>query len=98
MIFIPVGEIRGKNKAALIRFICEYEADCVQLVSLLKKNISNFYAVYINEVNSRNLYGLIGIRKTILHLFPFVKSQVETALQDDFIQSFKDFYLKEKFD
>lgn len=97
MQFIPIKEIEGKNKIALVKFVCKNELLNVQFTSILRKNISDSFAIYINEICPQDLYGIIGIKKTILHILPFVKVDSETALQKDFIQSFKNFYLKEKF-
>lgn len=96
MFFVPLSEIRGKNKFALMRFLCRYESLCVQFSAILKKNISGAYAVYINE-SLQDLYGIFCVKKTIFHLLPFVKSEQETALQNDFVDSFVDFYKSEKF-
>lgn len=98
MQFIPLQEIKGKNKVSLIKFLIQYEDKCVQLTSLLKKNISCSYVVYVNEVKPEDLYGVISIKKTILYLLPFVNSRQETALQEDFVQSFREFYKSEKFE
>lgn len=97
MKFIPLTEIQGKSKLSVIKFISDHEFLNVQFTSILKKNISNAYAVYINEIRPQELYGIIGIRKTVFHILPFAKTNSQTALQQDFIQSFKDFYKKEKF-
>ena len=91
MFFVPLSEIRGKNKFALMRFLCRYESLCVQFSAILKKNISGAYAVYINE-SFQDLYGIFCVKKTIFHLLPFVKSGSEIALQDDFVESFVNFY------
>ncbi len=98
MFFVPISEVRGKNKFALMRFLCRYESLCVQFSALLKKNISDAYAVYVNEFSSRDLYGIFCIKKTIFHIFPFVKNDSESALEDDFVDSFVDFYKSGKFD
>ena len=97
MFFVPISELRGRNKFALMRFLCKYEFLGVQFSAILKKNISGSYAVYINELCPQDLYGIFCIKKTVFHIFPFVKSGLETALQQDFIDSFVDFYESEKF-
>lgn len=97
MFFVPISELRGRNKFALMRFLCRYESLCVQFSAILKKNISGAYAVYINELCPQDLYGIFCVKKMIFHLLPFVKSEQETALQKDFVDSFVDFYKSEKF-
>lgn len=73
------------------------ERYCVQLTSLLKKNIADAYAVFADEVCPQGLYGVLNIKKTILHCLPFAKSGSETALQEDFFVSFCEFYKKNNF-
>lgn len=97
MQFIPLQEIKGKNRSAVIKFLLKHEAYCVQLAAVLKKNVSDGYAVFVDEICESDLYGIISVRKTILHLLPFMKSGVETALQSDFCKSFVEFYKKEGF-
>lgn len=96
MFFVPISEIRGKNKFALMRFLCRYESLCVQFSAILKKNISGAYAVYINE-SFQDLYGIFCVKKTVFHLLPFVKAGFGTTLQDDFVNSFVNFYKSGKF-
>lgn len=97
MQFIPIQEIRGKNRNAVIKFLLQYESTCVQLSSVLKKSVSDAYAVFVDEICESDLYGIISIKKTILHLLPFVKINAETALQADFCAGFMEFYEKEGF-
>lgn len=92
MLFVPLCELKGRNKFALLRFLCRYEYLCVQFSSVLKKNVSNAYAVYVSEFCPQDLYGILCLKKTVFHIFPFIKSDSETALQKDFVDSFVDFY------
>lgn len=98
MQFIPLQELKGRNKNAVIKFLVQHEDFCTQLSSLLRRNISNCYVVYVNDIKPEEIYGIISIKKTILFLLPFVNSETETALQLDFAASFKKFYLENKFD
>lgn len=96
MLFIPLEEIRGKNKTAVIKFLLKYEEYCVQLMAHLKRNISNSYVVYVNDINHDNLYGIISLKKTVLYLLPYINSNQDTALQEDFVYSLRKFIQDEK--
>lgn len=97
MFFVPISELRGRNKFALMRFLCRYESFCVQFAAALKKNISGAYAVYVNEFCPQDLYGIFCVKKTVFHILPFVKTDSESALENDFVDSFVDFYKAGKF-
>lgn len=63
MLFVPLCELKGRNKFALLRFLCRYEYLCVQFSSVLKKNVSNAYAVYVSEFCPQDLYGILCLKK-----------------------------------
>lgn len=95
MLFVPLTEIKGRNKFALLRFVCKYEFLNVQFAALLKKNISGCFAVYLKDFCPRDLYGVFCVKKTVFHIFPFAGAGVETALSEDFVNSFCIFYKSE---
>lgn len=97
MFFVPISELRGRNKFALMRFLCRYESLCVQFSAVLKKNISGAYAVYVNEFCPQDLYGIFCIKRTVFHILPFVKTDSDSVLENDFVDSFLDFYREGRF-
>ena len=98
MIFIPLEELSAKNKTDLLAFLLEHEKLGVGLSSLVKKHKKNIFAVYVQEVSAKNLYGLFSLDLTLLFILPFISSQAESALQKDFCSSFEEFFFQEKFE
>ncbi len=97
MQFIPVEELSAKNRAALTQFLMKHERLCVQLSASARKSMAALFAVYVNDVCAADLYGLVSIKKTILHCLPFANHEEKTAMQDDFVRSFADFFKGEGF-
>lgn len=98
MLFLPFEELKGKNRNSALTFLRENEKYCVQLVANLRKNIAQCFVVYADDVCGKNIYGIVSIKKTVLHCLPFANENEQTALQEDFIQSFADFFAQEKFE
>lgn len=97
MIFIPLEELSAKNKKDVLLFVVKYEKKAVALASLVKKHSKGIFAVYANEVDAKNLYGILSLNLTLFFLLPFVNVQRASALQKDFISSFEKFFFEEKF-
>lgn len=98
MLFIPVEELKGRKRSALLKFLARYEEICVQLSAQMRKTSDNVYVVFASEVSEQDLYGIVSVRKTILHCLPYANSEEPTAMQKDFVQSFTDFFCAERFD
>lgn len=60
----------------------KFEAGCVQLSALFRKSTDSIFLAF-----SKNLYGIISLKSTILHCLPFSKNETQ-----DFEQSFCIFY------
>ena len=97
MHFIPIEELKGRKKSALLKFLARYEEFCVQLSAQIRKTSSCVYAVFASEVqnggkdadsDSCNIYGIVSIRKTILHCLPYANIENPTAMQEDFVGAF----------
>lgn len=93
MVFIPVEELSQKYQSTIQKFLCKYEAGCVQLCARLKKSIEGAFVIFINEISVKEIYGVISLKGTFLFCLPFIKNTNQsTALKEDFIQSFSLFY------
>lgn len=92
MLFVPLTEIKGRNKFALLRFLYKYEFLNVQFAALLKKNISECFAVYFKNFCPQDLCGIFCAKKTVFHIFPFAGNGNEIFASEDFINSFCSFY------
>ena len=90
MLFLPLEELNGKNRNAALAFLRKNEKYCVQLAANLRKNIAQCFVVYAGNACGKNIYGIVSIKKTVLHCLPFANENEQTALQEDFIQSFAD--------
>ena len=98
MLFIPVEELKGRKRSALLKFLARHEEICVQLSAQMRKTNANIYVVFASDVSELDFYGIISVRKTILHCLPYANSEEPTAMQEDFVQSFADFFCAEQFD
>ena len=98
MLFLPLEELKGKNRNAALAFLRKNEKYCVQLAANLRKNIAQCFVVYAGNACGKNIYGIVSIKKTVLHCLPFANENEQTALQEDFIQSFADLFAQEKFE
>lgn len=92
MQFIPFSELSYKIKISTINFISKYEPFCVQLISFLRHSYKNIYVVFINDISIKDIYGIITLNTTILHCLPFANTDSNSALQNDFIDSFTTFF------
>ena len=95
---LPIEELNGKNRNAALTFLRKNEKYCVQLAANLRKNIAQCFVVYAGNACGKNIYGIVSIKKTVLHCLPFANENEQTALQEDFIQSFADLFAQEKFE
>ncbi len=98
MYFIPLEEIKGKSRNTVLAFLQKNEQICVQLIANLKKNINNCFVLYLDADKRKDVYGVVSIKSTILHCLPFANPQMETALQQDFINSFAAFFSENHFE
>jgi len=96
MIFFPIDELNRTCKGAALNFVKNHEPICVQLAGTIKKSTQNVYVCFANDILPKNIYGILSLRKTILHCLPFTNAEKITALQKDFSISLSDFYLTEK--
>lgn len=93
MFFIPIEELPQKYKDAIQKMLVKYEAGSCQLSARLKKTVEGAFAVFINEISTSDLYGVLSFKGTFLFCLPFTKGeQKDSALQQDFSESFVQFY------
>ncbi len=96
MVFFPLEELSRTCKGAALNFLKKHEMFCVHLTSAIKKSAQDIYVCFTGDVLPKNIYGILSLRKTVLHCLPFANPEKLTALQKDFSMSLKDFYLNEK--
>lgn len=87
MIFIPLKNLSPKLRSTLRTYLIEHESSCTQLVSVLKRNIKNAFAIY-NNLSKKNtpehLLGLINIKQTILFSMPFAEQEESSTIKNNF--------------
>ena len=107
MHFIPIEELKGRKKSAVLKFLTRYEEFCVQLSAQIRKTSSCVYAVFASEEQeagkeddseSCNIYGIVSIRKTILHCLPYANVENPTAMQEDFVGAFAELFSSGEFE
>lgn len=72
-----------ENSSQIINFLMQYEYECAQLCSIVKKDLKNIYVIYDN--NSK-IWGVLSLSKILHYCLPFLQeeTQIDVKFKDDF--------------